>query len=109
MSDFLGLYQVFSLAFLSLTKSSIARQLQSRFVNHVLLIEAETCGYYSFTVTFFPSGSVAANKSLIMHMLSQVRIGMDLTRVTLPTFILEKRSLLQMYAEFFAHPDIFVQ
>ena len=55
------------------------------------------------------SGSVAANKSLIMHMLSQVRVGMDLTRVTLPTFILEKRSLLQMYAEFFAHPDVFVQ
>lgn len=50
---------------------------------------------------------VAQNKSLIMHMLSQARIGMDLTRITLPTFILEKRSLLEMYAEFFAHPDLF--
>ena len=39
---------------------------------------------------------------------SQVRIGMDLTRIPLPTFILEKRSLLEMYAEFLAHPDIFV-
>ena len=38
----------------------------------------------------------------------QVRIGMDLTRIPLPTFILEKRSLLEMYAEFLAHPDIFV-
>lgn len=53
------------------------------------------------------SSIVAQNKSLIMHMLSQVRLGMDLTKVTLPTFILEKRSLLEMYAEIFAHPDVF--
>jgi len=33
---------------------------------------------------------------------------MDLTKVVLPTFILERRSLLEMYADFFAHPDIFV-
>ncbi|XP_003390235.1 PREDICTED: oxysterol-binding protein-related protein 9-like [Amphimedon queenslandica] len=53
------------------------------------------------------SSGVAANKSLIMYMVGQVRIGMDLSRVTLPTFILEKRSLLEMYADFLAHPDIF--
>ena len=53
-----------------------------------------------------PDG-VQANKSVIMHMLSQVRVGMDLTRIVLPTFILEKRSLLEMYAEFLAHPDLF--
>ena len=53
------------------------------------------------------TGTVAANKSLIMYMLSQVKVGMDLTRVTLPTFILEKRSLLEMYADFMAHPDVF--
>jgi len=47
------------------------------------------------------------NTSVITHLLSQVRIGMDLTRIPLPTFILEKRSLLEMYAEFLAHPDIF--
>ena len=28
--------------------------------------------------------------------------------MTLPTFILERRSLLEMYADFFAHPDAFV-
>lgn len=33
---------------------------------------------------------------------------MDLTKVTLPTFILERRSLLEMYAEFFAHPEDFI-
>lgn len=72
---------------------------------------------------------VAQNRNIIMHLLSQVRIGMDLSRVcelsvftnvvsfhwslmmqvTLPTFILEKRSLLEMYADFFAHPDLFVK
>jgi len=48
-----------------------------------------------------------AHGSVITHLLSQVRIGMDLTKVTLPTFILERRSLLEMYADFFAHPDLF--
>ncbi|XP_072295617.1 oxysterol-binding protein-related protein 9 isoform X2 [Eucyclogobius newberryi] len=52
--------------------------------------------------------SVEEHKSVIMHLLSQVRLGMDLTKVVLPTFILEKRSLLEMYADFFAHPDLFV-
>ncbi|KAM9476298.1 oxysterol-binding protein-related protein 9 isoform 1-T1 [Clarias gariepinus] len=52
--------------------------------------------------------SVEEHKSIIMHLLSQVRLGMDLTKVVLPTFILERRSLLEMYADFFAHPDLFV-
>ncbi|XP_075472441.1 oxysterol-binding protein-related protein 9 isoform X7 [Ascaphus truei] len=51
--------------------------------------------------------SVEEHKSIIMHLLSQVRLGMDLTKVVLPTFILERRSLLEMYADFFAHPDLF--
>lgn len=46
--------------------------------------------------------------SVLMHLLSQVSIGMDLTKVTLPTFILERRSLLEMYADFFTHPDDFI-
>jgi len=46
--------------------------------------------------------------SVITHLLSQVRIGMDLTKIVLPTFILERRSLLEMYSDFFAHPDLFV-
>lgn len=47
--------------------------------------------------------------SVVSHLLSQVKIGMDLTRVALPTFILERRSLLEMYADYFAHPDQFVR
>lgn len=44
---------------------------------------------------------------VIRYLISQVRIGMDLTRIPLPTFILESRSLLEMYAAFFSHPDLF--
>lgn len=52
-------------------------------------------------------GSLENHGSVIKHLLSQIRIGMDLTKVVLPTFILERRSLLEMYADFFAHPDLF--
>lgn len=48
-------------------------------------------------------------RSVIMHIISQLRLGMDLTRVTLPTFILEKKSLLEMFADFLGHPDLFVR
>ena len=54
-------------------------------------------------------GSLEGHGSVISHLLSQVRIGMDLTRVVLPTFILERRSLLEMYADFLAHPDLFAR
>eukprot|EP00111_Clytia_hemisphaerica_P005510 TCONS_00015986-protein len=50
---------------------------------------------------------MSSHGSVISHLISQVKIGMDLTKVTLPTFILERRSLLEMYADFFAHPDLF--
>lgn len=53
------------------------------------------------------SDDMQQHGSVITHLLSQVRIGMDLTKVTLPTFILERRSLLEMYADFYAHPDLF--
>ncbi|XP_012215655.1 oxysterol-binding protein-related protein 9 isoform X2 [Linepithema humile] len=52
--------------------------------------------------------SMESHGSVVTHLLSQVKIGMDLTKVTLPTFILERRSLLEMYADYFAHPDQFV-
>lgn len=54
-------------------------------------------------------GSLEGQGSVISHLLSQVKIGMDLTKVVLPTFILERRSLLEMYADFFAHPDLFIR
>lgn len=53
--------------------------------------------------------SMESHGSVVTHLLSQVKIGMDLTKVVLPTFILERRSLLEMYADYFAHPDLFVK
>ncbi|KAJ9593319.1 hypothetical protein L9F63_015139, partial [Diploptera punctata] len=52
---------------------------------------------------------IEVHGSVVSHLISQVKIGMDLTKVVLPTFILERRSLLEMYADYFAHPDIFIK
>ncbi|XP_011298494.1 oxysterol-binding protein-related protein 9 [Fopius arisanus] len=52
--------------------------------------------------------SMESHGSVVTHLLSQVKIGMDLTKVALPTFILERRSLLEMYADYFAHPNYFI-
>ena len=57
----------------------------------------------------FSVGSLEKHGSIITHLLSQVRIGMDLTKVVLPTFILERKSLLEMYADFLAHCDLFTK
>jgi hypothetical protein len=57
----------------------------------------------------FSVDSMESHGSIVTHLLSQVKIGMDLTKVALPTFILERRSLLEMYADYFAHPDQFVR
>uniref|UniRef100_H2YL59 Oxysterol-binding protein n=1 Tax=Ciona savignyi TaxID=51511 RepID=H2YL59_CIOSA len=51
-------------------------------------------------------GAVDEHKNVIMHLLSQIKLGMDLTTVTLPTFILEKRSLLEMYSDFVGYPQL---
>ncbi|XP_013908277.1 PREDICTED: oxysterol-binding protein-related protein 10 isoform X2 [Thamnophis sirtalis] len=53
-------------------------------------------------------GTLDDQQSVILHIISQLRLGMDLTRVVLPAFILEKRSLLEMFANFLAHPDLFL-
>ena len=45
-------------------------------------------------------------KSIIMGIIGQLRPGMDLTRITLPTFILEPKSMLERITNFMAHPEI---
>ena len=42
-------------------------------------------------------------KSILMAMIRQLKTGMDLSRVTLPTFILEPRSFLEKCSDFMAH------
>ncbi|KAF0029516.1 hypothetical protein F2P81_018621 [Scophthalmus maximus] len=45
------------------------------------------------------------NKSLIWTLLKQVRPGMDLSKVVLPTFILEQRSFLDKLSDYYYHAD----
>ncbi|TDL28969.1 oxysterol-binding protein family [Rickenella mellea] len=44
--------------------------------------------------------------SIIMSLISQLRIGMDLQKVTFPTFVLEPRSMLERITDFMSHPDL---
>jgi len=46
------------------------------------------------------------SKSIIFALLKQVKIGMDLSRVTLPTFILEPRSMLEKLSDFLTHAEL---
>ncbi|KHN71206.1 Oxysterol-binding protein-related protein 8 [Toxocara canis] len=46
------------------------------------------------------------NRSLVWSLLKQIRPGMDLSKVTLPTFILEPRSFLEKLADFYYHVDL---
>ncbi|KAK4937489.1 Oxysterol-binding protein OBPa, partial [Elasticomyces elasticus] len=44
--------------------------------------------------------------NVLSHIISQLRPGADLSRITLPTFILEERSMLERITNFMAHPEI---
>ncbi|XP_067656218.1 oxysterol-binding protein-related protein 8-like isoform X1 [Haliotis asinina] len=46
------------------------------------------------------------NKSLIWTLVKQVRPGMDLSKVVLPTFILEPRSFLDKLSDYYYHADL---
>lgn len=46
------------------------------------------------------------NGSILLSLISQLRIGMDLHKVALPTFVLEPRSMLERVTDFLSHPDI---
>ncbi|KIM21995.1 hypothetical protein M408DRAFT_333118 [Serendipita vermifera MAFF 305830] len=44
--------------------------------------------------------------SIVMSLISQLKIGMDLSKVTFPTFVLEPRSMLERITDFMSHPDL---
>lgn len=48
-------------------------------------------------------------QSILMGIISQLRPGMDLTKITLPTFILEKKSMLERITNFFQIPEILLE
>jgi len=47
-----------------------------------------------------------APKSILLSMMRQLTTGMDLSRVTLPTFILEPRSFLEKCSDFMCHGSL---
>lgn len=49
------------------------------------------------------------NKGLIWGLLKQLRPGMDLSKVVLPTFILEPRSFLDKLSDYYYHADFLSQ
>ena len=49
------------------------------------------------------------NKSIVWFLVKQVRPGMDLSRVVLPTFILEPRSFLDKLTDYHYHADILAE
>ncbi|EEC00803.1 cytochrome P450, putative, partial [Ixodes scapularis] len=48
------------------------------------------------------------NKDSILQLLSKLKLGMDLTKAW-DFYILEPRSLLEVYADFMSYPDLFVR
>jgi hypothetical protein len=61
------------------------------------------------TVSSPPAGpdllSVAHCRAVLSHIISQLRPGADLSRVVLPTFILEPRSMLERITKYGHHPQ----
>ncbi|KAI8990350.1 hypothetical protein BDB01DRAFT_848422 [Pilobolus umbonatus] len=48
------------------------------------------------------------SRSILLAIASQLTKGTDLHRVTLPTFVLEKRSMLERITDFMAHPELII-
>nr|AZQ56621.1 oxysterol-binding protein [Suhomyces bolitotheri] len=48
-------------------------------------------------------------QSILMGIISQLRPGCDLSKITLPTFILEKKSMLERITNFFQIPTILLE
>ncbi|KAF5098549.1 hypothetical protein D0Z00_001992 [Geotrichum galactomycetum] len=47
-------------------------------------------------------------QNIIMGIISQLRLGSDLSRITLPTFILERKSMLERITNQLQHPGILI-
>jgi len=51
----------------------------------------------------------APDSSMISFVMKNLRPGTDLSRMPLPTWFLQKRSILESYSDFFRHADEFVR
>lgn len=45
-------------------------------------------------------------RNLLLALISEIRIGMDLSRIPLPTFVLEPRSMLEKLTDFMTHGEL---
>jgi oxysterol-binding protein-related protein 8 len=45
-------------------------------------------------------------KNVLFAMIKQLKYGMDLHRITFPTFVLEPRSMLERITDFMSHQDL---
>ncbi|EGW31991.1 uncharacterized protein SPAPADRAFT_61103, partial [Spathaspora passalidarum NRRL Y-27907] len=48
-------------------------------------------------------------QNILLGIIAQLRPGMDLTKITLPTFILEKKSMLERITNFFQIPHLLLE
>ncbi|KAF9916339.1 hypothetical protein BGZ65_000323, partial [Modicella reniformis] len=48
------------------------------------------------------------NRSILMDLISQLTKGGDLHRITLPTFVLEPRSMLERITDFMCHAEFII-
>ncbi|KAI9264348.1 hypothetical protein BDA99DRAFT_509088 [Phascolomyces articulosus] len=49
------------------------------------------------------------SRSILMGIIAQLGKGTDLHRVTLPTFVLEPRSMLERITDFMSHPELLLE
>ncbi|XP_071878919.1 oxysterol-binding protein-related protein 8 isoform X5 [Bombus fervidus] len=84
-----------------------AKEDQQETINETLYVanEQEVLGAAGEVVTELQE----EQKSLIWFLMKQVRPGMDLSKVVLPTFILEPRSFLEKLADSYYHADLLSQ
>lgn len=52
-------------------------------------------------------GAPPENKNLIFEILKQIKPGMEMSKIPLPAYILEPRSVLERISDMFTHPDLF--
>ena len=51
----------------------------------------------------------AEPKSIIIGLIAQLAKGVEITRVALPTFVLEPRSFCERLTDFMSHPELIMQ
>ena len=62
------------------------------------------------TSTDQPSDQFEEHKNQILLLLPELKIGTDLSKVKIPAFLLEKRSLLELFADCMcSHSDMFIR